>query len=203
MKARDDDGMSMIEMLVGMTLMVIFLAMFTGAVVMMNRSQNKAESVNATSAQLGQAFLTLDKAVRYAAAISTPGTGTSHDWYVELRATYTGSETCTQMRVDVATQQVQRRTWQVVSSSASNISAWSQVAGTVTNGGAAAGSADQPFALKSLSATSSFQQLAVNLVSSSGTASTATTSRSSFTFTAVNSTVPTPTAPICQEVGRP
>jgi hypothetical protein len=196
--------MSLIELVIGMALMVIFLTMFTGAVVMMNRSHTKAESVNATASQLQEAFLTLDKTVRYAAAISAPGTGTTTgDWYVELRTTNTGREMCSQVRVDVSTQQLQRRTWQVSGSAASNLSAWRQVAATIVNGGAAAGSADQPFALKPLTASVNYQQLAINLVSSYGSAGSVTTSRSSSTFTAVNSTAPPPAAPICQEVGRP
>ena len=112
--SEQDRGTSLIELIVGMLIMTMFMAMFTSAVILMNRAENKADAVTQTSTQLNQAFLTLDKTVRYAAAISDPGTGTpSGDWYVELRTTNTGSEVCTQYRVDVATQQLQQRTWNV------------------------------------------------------------------------------------------
>ena len=78
-----DQGTSLIELIVGMLIMTMFMAMFTSAVILMNRAENKADAVTQTSTQLNQAFLTLDKTVRYAAAISDPGVGTpSGDWYV-------------------------------------------------------------------------------------------------------------------------
>ena len=99
--------------------MGIFMSIFLGAVVAMAGAQTKAQSVTQTSANLAQAFVALDKTVRYAAAISAPGTGSpSGDWYVEYRTTNSGVEVCTQLRVDIATKQLQRRSWQVVNSAA-------------------------------------------------------------------------------------
>lgn len=194
----------MIELVVGMLIMTIFLGMFTSAVLIMNRAENKAEAVNVSATQVSQVFLKLDKIVRYAAAVAAPAvSGTSGDWYVEMRTTNTGSEVCTQLRVDITLRELQRRTWTVANSSATNLSGWSQVAPGISNGGVAAGSADQPFVLKPQKSSVPFQQLAVNLVSVYGSGPTQTTSRTSFTTNAVNSTVPPPSAPICQEVGRP
>jgi hypothetical protein len=199
----DDRGASLIELVVGMMILTIFLGMFTGAILMMNSAENKAESVNVTSTQISQVFTRLDKIVRYAAAVSTPArSATSTDWYVEMRTTNTGEEICTQLRIDVTTGQLQRRTWTVVNASASGLSSWSQVAPGITNGDAAAGSADQPFVLNSQASSVPFQQLTINLVSTYGSGPTQTTSRSSFTTNAVNSTVPPP-ASICQEAGQP
>ena len=197
----NDDGTSLIELVVGMMLMTIFLAMFTGAVVAMNRAENKTEAVSLTTSQLNQAFLTLDKTVRYAAAISPPGTGPTGDWYVELRTTNLGSEVCTQLRID--SQQLQRRTWTVPLPSGSAPTAWAPLTSNVTNGAAASGPT-QPFLLKAVAANDvNVQQLTFNLVSLSGGGSTLTTSNSSFTLTAADSTIPVPPGPICQDQSRP
>ena len=117
-----DDGTSLIELLVGMMLMLIFMGMFTAAVILMNQSANKVESVSLTSNQVNTAFLKLDRMVRYAAAISTPGTAAvSKDWYVEFRTTNTGAEVCTQLRFDIASAQLQQRSWRVSGGTATNL----------------------------------------------------------------------------------
>ena len=193
-----DQGTSLIELIVGMLIMTMFMAMFTSAVILMNRAENKADAVTQTSTQLNQAFLTLDKTVRYAAAISDPGVGTpSGDWYVELRTTNTGSEVCTQYRVHVATQQLQQRTWNVsVDGDPSNLTSWAGLASGISNG------AVQPFVPVDANDNVGFQQLTVSLVSLPGSASTSSKTKTSFTFTALNSTA-TPPASVCQEEGRP
>jgi Tfp pilus assembly protein PilW len=202
-RMRSDEGTSLIELVVGMSLLSIFMSMFTGAVVMMNNAENKAQAVSLTSTQLNQAFLNLDKTVRYATAISTPGQGTTGDWYVELRTTNTGTDQCMQLRVDIATQQLQQRTWTVTNAVASSASGWLPTASGIANGNAVSGAATQPFYLPPPLASAKFQQLRINLTSPSGSGSSATTSASSFTFTALNSTVPVSTSPICQQQARP
>ena len=197
-----DEGTTLIELMVGMTLMVVFMAMFTGAIVMMNSAMNKSQAVNLTSSQLNVAFLNLDDTVRYASFISTPGKGKSGDWYVELRSTNRGAETCTQLRVNTAAQQLQRRTWTVVNTIASTPSAWVPIASGISAGGADGGPT-QPFALVPLRANAASQQLTITLISPSGSGSSLTNSTSSATFTALNSVVPVPTEPICQQQGRP
>ena len=201
-RAARDEGTSLIELMVGMMLMLIFMGMFTAAVILMNRSANKVESVSLTSTQVNTAFLKLDRMVRYAAAISAPGNTTSSgDWYVELRTTNTGTEVCTQLRFDIATSQLQKRSWRVSGGTAAGLSAWTQLAGNITNGGATAGSADQPFVLTPPGSNTDHQRLGINMVSYYGSATNAT-SRSSISFTALNSSPPVP-ASICQEVTRP
>lgn len=190
--------------MVAMLLMSIFLAMFTGAIVMMNTAMNKSQAVNLSASQLNNAFLTLDNTVRYAAFISTPKVGSpSGDWYVELRVTTTGAEVCNQLRVDIASKQLQRRTWTVVNAVASAPSAWLPIASGMSNGGAAVGPKTQPFYLVPPAGNALFQQLTVNLVSPAGSGSALTESMSSFTFTALNSPVGAAGAQICQQQGQP
>ncbi len=208
-RMRRDDGTSLVELMVGMTLMIVFMAMFTGAVVMMNQALNKTQAVNLVSSQLNVAFSNLDTTIRYASYISKPGQGTSGDWYVELQVTNTGTEVCSQLRVDIASQQLQSRTW-TVSASPSNLTAWVPISSGISNGTAVSGAATQPFSLVpappdpgAVLGNTLFQQLTINLISPAGSGTSLTTSTSSFTFTALNSTIPTPTTPICQQQGRP
>lgn len=210
-----DEGTTLVELMVGMVLMSVFLAMFTGAILMLSGAMNKSQAINLSASQLNVAFQNLDRAVRYASAISTPGTGTSGDWYVELRMTNTGTEVCTQLRVDIAAQQLQSRTWKVVNAAATTPTTWLPISSGITNGGAPSG-VTQPFRLPvplavpatirlglDAPANALHQQLTVNLASPAGSGTAVTTSSSSFTFTALNSVLPAPTSPICQQGGRP
>ncbi len=200
----DDAGTSLMELIVGMAIMSIFMAMFTGAIWTMYGTVNKVESVTDSQAQVNQAFLTLDKKVRYASAISTPGvSATSAGWYVELLSTYTGTNTCTQLRMDPAGKKLLQRTWTVVNSTDANVSGWLPLASGLTNGSAAANSATQPFVLTAapLRATVAFPRLTVTLVATAGTSS-ATTSKANMTFTLINSASTSATS-ICQGEGRP
>lgn len=202
---RRDDGMTLIELTVSMVLMSIFMAMFTGAIVMLTSAMNTSQGINDAATEVNTAFTQLDEIVRAAAYVSTPGkSAASGNWYVELRTTYTGTETCTQLRLDRTTQQLQRRTWTVVNSVPSPVGVWRPIASGFSNGAAVAGASTQPFALVATAGTSKlFQQLVVTLVPPVGPGRTAATAGSSFTVTALNSTLPVPTASICQQQGRP
>ena len=189
------------EVVVGMAIMTVCGALFTVSVVGLNRSTAKAQSATDAATQTNQAFLVLDKTVRYAAAVTTPGKGTSGNWYVELRDTTGGYESCIQLRLDITTQQLQRRSWNAAAPA--SVTAFVPIASRLTNGAAAAGSADQPFVLTALGPTANRQQLTVNLVAQSGNAPSVTSSRSSFTLTANNSTIPPPTGSVCKQVARP
>jgi prepilin-type N-terminal cleavage/methylation domain-containing protein len=196
--AGDDRGATLLELVVAMAIMVVFLAIFTTTMLMMSRSESKARSVADTANQVNQAFLWFDKSVRYAAAISTPGTGsTTGDWYVEWRNTGTGTEVCTQARLDKASGQLQRRSWQPTATGYSGLTAWVPVASGL------ASTSDQPFTSPSTAKGSQvYQQLQVVLTATGGTADAPSTANSSFTFTAVNSSFPVPSG-VCQEAGRP
>jgi len=201
-----DEGTSLVELVVGMTLMMIFLAMFTGAAVMMNTAMSKSQAVNVASSQINIAYLNLDTTVRYASYIgtpaSTPAVGTGN-WYVEFQSTTSGTEACTQLRVDKTSRQLQVRTWTVLNATASSPSAWVPIASGISNGGAVAGATSQPFYRVAPGENTVFQQLTVTLISPAGPASSISNSMSSFTFTALNSVVPAPTSSICLQWGRP
>lgn len=202
---RGERGTSLVEVVVAMTIMVICGGIFTSAVVTLYGVTNRAQAVTNSATQSNQAYQALDKLVRYAAAITTPGygvgAGTARYWYVELRDTTSGAEVCTQLRVNTSSQQLQRRTWSPAN--LSTLTAWVQISSDITNGGATAGSTDQPFVLAASAPTANRQQLRFTLVATAGPVSSQTTSRTSVVISALNSTVPPPTGSICQQAGRP
>jgi len=201
-RTRDDEGSSLIELLVGIALMAVFGAMFSGAIFMMTNSSKTAQSVTETSTRLSTAFVKLDRTARYAAAFSPPAQ-VAGNWYVEFRTTNTGSEVCTQLRVDIASQQLQSRTWSVVGGAAAAMSAWVPLALGITNGDAVTASPDRPLPFVPLSTRGSakYPSLTVSLVAVSG--DTSTTSMSVTTYPATNATgTSTTLAPlVCQEAG--
>jgi hypothetical protein len=202
----DDAGITMIEMVVGMVIMGVFLIIFTGAIVAMASTSNKVEAVTSSSAQTNDAFLRLDKLVRYADAITTPGTGAGGDWYVELDTVRnaTSLETCTQLRVDITSKQLQQRTWTVTSNNGyTGLSSWLPMASNIINGAAASGSSTQPFSVPAqlANASTSFQRLMVTLVAASAGAASANTN-ATMTFTALDSSATASTnASKCQQLG--
>lgn len=207
--AGDDRGTSLAELIVGMAIMTVFMALFLGAVLMMTSTANKVEATSISAGQTNQAFLRLDKIVRYASAISRPGTSpTSGDWYVELDTppigvSATPIDTCTQLRIDA--QQLQLRTWTVNAGTAAPASGWTPIASYISNGTVAAGSPDVPFAAPAVAAgaSSTFQRLQITLVALAGKSVTAT-NRSRVTFTALNSAASaTGNDTTCQQWGRP
>jgi hypothetical protein len=195
-------GTSMIELVVGMCLMTVFMTMFTSAIFVMYRSTAKADARFDSAAQLNVAFLRLDKEVRYASALSSPGRSAAGDWYAELKATNTGTTVCTQLRLKASVQQLQRRTWTVVSGAATNITSWIPLASRISNGTASPGAASQPFTLTAADSTVNFEKLKVYLVATSGPAASPTSAISSVNFAALNTSLTTPTTGVCAEVAR-
>lgn len=198
-------GTSLVEVVVAMTIMVICGGIFTGAVVTLYSVTNRAQAVTNSATQTNQAYQALDKLVRYAAAVTNPGfgagVGTAKYWYVELRDTTSGSEVCTQLRLNTSNEQLQRRTWDA--SSQTTLTPWVQISSGITNGAAAVGSSEQPFLLVAPAPTADHQQLRFTMVSTSGPLSSPAKSTTSVVITALNSTIPAPTGSICQQAGRP
>ncbi len=198
---RSDAGVTLMELVVGMTIMTIFMAIFTGSVVMMYNSTSKSEAIADTSSQLSIAFNRLDKSIRYASAISPPGKS-SGAWYVEWETTYTGTPQCTQLRLNPAAQQLQQRTWTVSGGSATNVTAWLPLASGVTDTDPTTGAAVTPFTFTMSDAAVPYEQLGIRLVALSVGRTGTTTSISDVTFTAFNSRLTTATTGICAEKGR-
>jgi hypothetical protein len=197
-KGRSDAGVTHVELLVGMTIMTIFMSMFTASVVMMYKSTSKAEAIGNTASQLSMAFTRLDKSVRYASAITEPAQGADNNWYVEWLSTFSGTAQCTRIRLNVAAGQLQQRTWTVDSSgSPSAPSDWIPLASNLQTGGA---SDPQPLTRVS-DPNVPYQQLRIYLIAQTVGQSGPTKSVSDVTFTAFNTSVYSPNF-VCGEWSR-
>lgn len=195
LRARDDRGATMVEMVVGMAIMAIFMAIFTTTMLMMSRSESKARSVADTANQVHLAFIWLDRHVRYASAISTPGAGSSGDWYVEWQTDTGSSLQCTQLRMNVVTQpaQLEYRSWTSGSSPAAKFTSIANGFTKLTT---------QPFTSSATQiGNQQNQQFQITLTAAGGASNSPSSTSSSFTFTAVNSSFPVPTG-VCQEGTR-
>jgi prepilin-type N-terminal cleavage/methylation domain-containing protein len=94
-RRRDDDGFSLIELMVTMTIMSIVLVVVIGAITQIYSAVTSTEATSVGRDQLGNAFRRLDKELRYASWVAAPGkVGTR--WYVEY-ALPTG---CRQLKYD-------------------------------------------------------------------------------------------------------
>jgi type II secretory pathway component PulJ len=179
----------MIDVVVAMTLMSLFMAMFTGGIVQMYRSANETEAMSTAQAQLTTSFLRLDAEIRYAAGISAPGL-VGADSYVEYLITNTGVAMCTELRLDVASGQLQRRSW-ARDATPPAPSGWNPLASDV--------SSPQPFTRSAADSTYNFQRLRLNLVASAGGGTTGAAKQTDVTFTALNTTLLTDSDTVCAD----
>jgi Tfp pilus assembly protein PilV len=185
----DDAGVTMIDVIVAMTLMSVFMGIFTGVVMQMFRSANDNQVIASAQTQLTTVFLRLDKEIRYAAGISTPGL-VGDDSYVEYRTVNTGTPMCTELRLNIASGQLQRRTWsQDVTPPAPT--GWIPLASEV--------SSSQPFTFWAPDSDLNFQRLQLTLDASGGPDTTAVSRSIDVTFTALNTTLGTDSATDCLE----
>lgn len=189
-----DGGFTLSEAVVGMFLLMVFLTIFSGSLIAMYSVANHAQAVATTSGQLGFAFDRLDTEVRYASFLSTPGQDSNdhNNWYVEMQNTNVSPATCVQLRVDQVSQQLQQRSW----IDGGPAGAWTTLASYVSNGDAAAGSA-QPFLVYAATSTVKAAELTVNLTSAQDATREGAQSTSSVTLTALNTNLTTPASGLC------
>lgn len=140
-RASEDRGFTLMELLVGMGLMGIFMAIVTGSMVMMFGSSQHSEATTRTSQEISSAFLWLDAHLRYADYVGDPSqvTADGGNWHVRFSGTDPESTTatCYELRVDQAAGQLQ---WTTVPTGT-----WRPLASQVINGSAAVPTA--PFAV--------------------------------------------------------
>lgn len=195
----EDEGFTLIEVVVSMVVMTIFLTIFTGAVVQMFRAANHSDAVFSSQSQLSTAFQRLDREIRYASAISAPAiVGT--DPYVEYLISNTTTPTCAELRLHVTAgvSQLQLRKWsQGVLPLVPG--PWILLATGVQAWPADIAAARSPFTFSDADSTLNFQRLRLRLVGTAGTGTTAATKRTDITFTALNTSLGTPATPVCIE----
>ena len=192
-----DDGFTMIEIMVSMTLMTFFMTMFTGAVLQMYKVSNKTQAVTNSSTQLNIAFERIDKQIRYASAISPPNQAKSTlgGWYVEFVNTTSGTDNCYQLRI--YNSQLQERSW---AGTPTVPPTWLSLANGLVM------PTSTPFSFNTAAGSQTAQRLTLSLTTTASARDTATTSQTNVTFEAMNSgqgTSPTNdgSSLICQNTG--
>lgn len=202
----EDEGISLVEVIVATLIFGIVLTIITAAIVGMFRQvrtqTNQTNDLNAAR----NVITKLDHQVRYANAVTTPGTGTDGSYYVEFRVGNTNlQQTCYQWRYVPTGGTVQYRTWLPLLNGVGSTTAsgWNTVGTGFSLVGATPIFSITP-ASTMQSTDDSHYQLTATFNASSG--APAVTNQNQVTITAINSTrnpaSPTPSA-VCTENGRP
>jgi type II secretory pathway pseudopilin PulG len=182
-----DAGVTLVEVLVAFGVMSVVMAVFTAGVAQSYRVANKADAMAVARQQLHTAFLRLDRDVRYAFAIRSPGVVGDRS-YVEYAVNNTGPVRCTQLRIDATNRVLQTRAMDA----GGVTSRWSTLASHVASGGftrrAPAGAAHQ--------------ELVVVLTPDVGRGATRTQAPAEYSFAALNTTVDVVDDSICSGMSR-
>jgi hypothetical protein len=178
-----DEGATLAELLVAMSVMATVAAIGTAGIVRIYRTLDASEAQTTAQQQLTTSFGRLDREVRYATAVSLPGT-VNGDYYVEYLIGTTGTPNCVELRLHTATAQLQRRTWP--NGSPASASPWLPLASGVSAITAANGQVAPPFALTPATAVLNYERLQVSLTSHVGAGSTASDRESTVTWAALN-----------------
>jgi len=189
--ARDDSGFTMLEVVVTMVIMAIVMIIFSTGISQVFGVQSKVDAASNSQSQLNIAFEKLDKQIRYASGISTPGLIGS-DPVVEYLTSFTGTDVCTELRLHNG--QLQQRTW-----THSTAATPPTPSPTVKAPLASSLSGTTPFVVTAASATFNFQRLEIKLTNTSLTGNKAVTRQSDITFTALNTDLTTVSPTICTE----
>lgn len=187
---RGDAGVSLLEVMVAMTLMMVFMAMFLSSIVQIFGAANRTEAVATAQGGANIAFARLDKELRYAAGISAPARVGGGDWYVEYLTINTGTPVCAELRLNTATAQLQRRSW-LRDTGVPQTDDWRPLASDVTS--------DTPFEFFAPDATNSFQRLRINLVVTVGLGANSGSTQTDVTFSALNTSLSTESSAVCGE----
>lgn len=185
--------MTLAELMVTMAVTSVVMALATAGIVGMYRITNRSDVLSGEMTQLQTAFQLLDRSVRYATAISQPNPAASAagGWYVEWTSTAGTATVCSQLRLNVPSSLLQRRS----EPAGGQPGPWTTVASFL--------SGTQPFTLQPAS-TSGYphQRLTID-VTVRPSAGSPLARRSNFSFTALNTSLATVSTGVCADMGRP
>jgi prepilin-type N-terminal cleavage/methylation domain-containing protein len=204
---REDDGFSLIELIVAMGIFMIFISLFLGAVVGLARGTSRAQVTAEATSSVIILFQNIDRQVRYADGINFQGTSAGRT-YIEFRTPAASSPsrvtTCTQWRYDPTKAIIESRTWPDTPSSIA--SPWSVKVSVV----APSTVPGYPFAMVPAGHLGSTKQEFI-LTVKAGNESTGGTTHMSTSFFAKNTNTGSPgnaanasgasVAPVCQRTG--
>jgi prepilin-type N-terminal cleavage/methylation domain-containing protein len=199
-----DQGVTLVETLVAMSIFSVVLTIFMAAVLSMTTSTGRVNATTDAGDGVRAAFLKLDRQVRYADAINQPVQTSAGRWYVEFRTSQraNGQPTlCTQWRYDPTVQEMQVRTWndgQVPAATFRTIT--TDVLPPQPSG-------SSPFTVALADGDHANQKLAVALTAGSGTGAYAGRASMQTSFVARNSSTASPSNAIgtyvCPQATRP
>jgi type II secretory pathway pseudopilin PulG len=187
-----DAGVTLIEVAVTTGVMAVAMAVFGSGIVQMYDAANKNESMAIAQTQLHNAFLRLDRDIRYASGISRPDRTGSDNWYVEYVIANTGVPKCTQLRLLAARGLLQSRTGR----QGGPVGGWTTLASYLST-------PRQFTRTDASSAGAPHQQLTVTLTLQAGSGRTVTRREAAYSFTALNTTADTVSDDVCSAMGRP
>jgi type II secretory pathway pseudopilin PulG len=189
-RGSDDTGVTLLEVVMGMSIMSFVMVAFTAGLLSVVRAAGHGETMAVSRSQLNVAFDRLDRQIRYASGISLPGTA-GGDSYVEFQTDGSGGALCTQLRLNATARRLEQRAW---NDGATPGAAWSVLASGV--------SAAEPFRRENAGSGSGVQRLRFVLTTDLPPGSTGPAPQTDITFSALNTSPLTSSDQICAE-GRP
>ena len=81
-----DQGFSLIDIIVATSIMAVIMVMVTGGIIEVYSDVNKSDGISTARDQIGNSFRRLDKELRYATWVATPGQ-VNGAWYLEFATT--------------------------------------------------------------------------------------------------------------------
>lgn len=180
-----DAGFTLLELMVSLAILSVAMSIFMTGLIQFFRSTSKIESASIAQSQVETAYDRLDREIRYASALSVEGV-VNGDHYFEYRTENSGTSMCTQLRLRVADQQLQRRTW-VDGPTPITATPWIPLASGITG--------THPFTFIPADGTYEWQRLAIDLSAAAG--GNATSKPLKVTFTALNTSRSTSSIDVC------
>jgi hypothetical protein len=177
----DDAGTTLAELMVALALTMVVTAVFITAIVALYQVSNVTNAREIAQAQVHMAFVRVDRQIRYAAGITTPGQ-VGADWYAEYVTTNTGPAICGQLRLNAAAEQLQWRSW---NRGQTPPTTWAVLASDL--------SGTTPFTFYEANSYGGVQQLEVQLTATVGSGKAVATRQINEKFTARNTSLRTRT----------
>jgi prepilin-type N-terminal cleavage/methylation domain-containing protein len=114
----EDQGFSLIELLVTMGIMSVVMAVASTALLQIYSGAKQIEQTSIAADQLDTSLTRLERELRYATDVFGPTLGPSGSWYLEFAipaATATSRTRCRQLRFDVANKSLRLGSWELPS----------------------------------------------------------------------------------------
>jgi prepilin-type N-terminal cleavage/methylation domain-containing protein len=186
---REDNGFTLLEVMVGAALMSVVMGVATGGIITMYHVSDVTEANATTEANLMLAFSKLDRDVRYAYRINPPYMSDANTYAIDYVIPDNAFVLqCVQLTLPVTGGPLLRRQWSQTSNSADPAAVTSGVATDLATDATVTGTIPaSPFTLvASLQANSNFDRMKINVNSTSGVTGQGAARSYNLQFTALN-----------------